>query len=77
MTKPSERYWDTKTLEEMTQEEWESLCDGCGLCCLTKLQDEDTDEIVYTSVVCVFQIRKPGSVVTMAIGQPMYLPVCL
>ncbi|WP_024851212.1 YcgN family cysteine cluster protein [Hydrogenovibrio kuenenii] len=56
----AERYWDTKTLEEMTPEEWESLCDGCGLCCLTKLQDEDTDEIVYTSVVCRYSDTKTG-----------------
>ena len=45
-------YWDTKALEDLTEQEWESLCDHCGLCCLIKLQDEDTDEIVYTNIVC-------------------------
>ncbi len=47
-------YWDDKPLHDLSAKEWESLCDHCGLCCLIKLQDEDTDEIVYTSVVCSY-----------------------
>ncbi len=45
-------FWETKTLAEMNTEEWESLCDGCAKCCLNKLEDEDTEEIFFTSVVC-------------------------
>jgi len=45
-------FWKTKTLAEMTTAEWESLCDGCGRCCLHKLRHEDTEEISYTNVSC-------------------------
>lgn len=47
-------FWQRKTLQEMTTGEWESLCDGCAKCCLVKLQDEDTDEVAYTNVVCQY-----------------------
>ncbi len=45
-------FWKTKTLAEMTPAEWESLCDGCGRCCLHKLRDEDTQQIAWTNVAC-------------------------
>lgn len=47
-----DKFWESKTLAKMTAEEWESLCDNCGKCCLIKLEDEDTGEIAFTSVVC-------------------------
>ena len=45
-------FWRTLTLEEMSREQWESLCDGCGRCCLLKLEDEDTGAILATDIGC-------------------------
>ncbi len=50
MTPPP--FWKTKTLDQMTRKEWESLCDGCAKCCIVKLEDQDTGALAYTRLHC-------------------------
>ncbi len=50
MTRP--RFWETIPMAKLTPQEWEALCDGCGKCCLNKLEFEDTGEVAFTRVAC-------------------------
>lgn len=47
-----------KAMEQMTRAEWESICDGCGLCCQIRVQDEDTGELALSNVACRYLCLK-------------------
>jgi len=69
-------FWKRKKLAEMSRQEWESLCDGCGRCCLVKLEDEDTGEILTTSVVCALYDTERGGCSDYA-NRHAHMPDCI
>lgn len=69
-------FWKTKTLEEMNRQEWESLCDGCGQCCMHKLRDFDTDELYLTSVACTLLDPNSGQCSNYP-GRKKKVPDCI
>jgi uncharacterized cysteine cluster protein YcgN (CxxCxxCC family) len=54
------RFWEDKPLEALDRAEWEQLCDGCGKCCIHKLEDEETGEFFATNVACKLLDRHSG-----------------
>lgn len=76
MTKPDQPFWKTKKLGQMSQAEWESLCDGCGKCCLNKLIDGDTDELFFTNVVCKL-LDSDSCRCTRYANRHKYVPDCV
>ncbi|MCH9696584.1 MAG: YcgN family cysteine cluster protein [Gammaproteobacteria bacterium] len=50
----TDRFWENKPLFELSDSEWEALCDGCGKCCLIKLEDEDSGEVAFTNLHCQY-----------------------
>lgn len=69
-------FWETKSLDEMNAQEWESLCDHCGRCCLLKLEDEDSGELFYTNVVCHYHDDRNGQC-NCYLDRSLLVPDCI
>ena len=74
--KKEKPFWKTKTLFEMTPEEWEALCDGCGKCCLEKVVFEDDGTLAFTNIACRLLNRKTCRCRHYA-ERSRYVPECM
>lgn len=71
-----DRFWERIPLKQLNQSQWESICDGCCQCCAHKLQDEETDEIFKTNIVCRYLDVKEGRC-TVYSERHEYVPDCI
>ena len=71
-----DRFWEKKKLDDLNREEWEALCDGCARCCLYKIQDEETNEVFYTTIVCRLLNLKNCRCTDYA-NRSVLMPTCL
>jgi uncharacterized protein len=60
MDKVTDRFWETTPLDRLDRAQWEALCDGCGKCCLHKLEDDVTGQLFPTNVACRLLDRRAG-----------------
>lgn len=74
--KTKDRFWERLPLTELNDEQWESICDGCCQCCAHKLQDEDTDEIFKTNIVCQY-LDCDNCQCTVYSERHKYVPDCI
>lgn len=72
----SDRFWETKTLAELDRGQWEALCDGCGKCCLHKLEDDETGELYPTNVACKLLDRRSAQCKDYK-NRRTYVPDCV
>lgn len=72
----TDKFWETKTLAELDRGQWEALCDGCGKCCIHKLEDDETGELYPTNVACRMLDRRSGQCKDYR-NRRAYVPDCV
>ena len=70
------RFWEDVPLDRLDRAQWEALCDGCGKCCIHKLEDEETGELHPTNVACRLLDRRSGQCSDYK-HRHAYVPECI